>query len=551
MGISPRRSSFMMVYSLLLVCIVLNLLVPIPVQADVGPRPILPGGSSIQPKEETPIQMADETITINVRPATEADNSLVKLTSRLYAVHDYSIWYPGVADVEADFTMKNPTSETRDMTVWFPLGSALKNAIWKIGDRPGEIVPRITGFQVSVNGSKVEHMVSELPNPKGADMLPFPWASFPVTFPVEADTVIHVSYAVPLQGSPMGYDMALYYIFQTGAGWAGPIGRAELIVNLPYPASKETMAARQASDSMFTIPDVSTGVPRGAILEGNQARWIWKNFEPGPENDFSIWLILPTKWNELESARAAVKANQQDGQAWLKLAAIYQSLSIMWTGHQQLFSRFYLQPGLDAYRKAIALLPDHPAPHVGVGLLTLGSYPNIKDIPLPVLRSVQKELETAKELEAKTPSLSNEMNLSSLDLEDMLSSFNYNDATASVNAVTQEAYRITQTFEATRDYATRTLWAAAKATSRAGYATEMNCWATAGAACTVSPTATVTPRPTLTATPGPPTTYPLVTSTADATGNGTSSTIILLVSAVGLMIAGYLLQKRSRGKLAE
>jgi hypothetical protein len=345
--------------------------------------------------------------------------------------------------------------------------------------------------------------------------------------------------------------MALYYIFQTGAGWAGLIGQAKLIVNLPYPASKETTAAMPASHSIFTIPDVSTGIPRGTILEGNQARWIWKNFEPGPENDFSIWLILPSKWNELESARAAVEANPQDGQAWLKLASIYQSLSITWTGHQQLFSRFYLQLGLDAYRKAIALLSDHPAPHVGVGLLTLGSYPNIKDIPPQILRSVQKELETAKELEAKNPSLANEMNLSSLDLEDMLSSFNYNDATASVNAVTQEAYRTTQTFEATRDYATHTLWAAAKATSRAGYATEMNCWATAGAACTVSPSATITPKPTRTATPSPPRTHPSVTATADVTGNGTSSTIMSLVSAVGMLILVYLLQKRSRGKLAE
>ena len=549
MVIPPQRSLFLLVGSLALACILFSLLAPVPVQADVGPRPILPGGSSIKPGEETPIQMAAETVTINVRSATEADNALVKLTPKLYALQDYPIWYLGVAKVASDFTMRNPTSETVNMTVWFPLGSALENATWKIGDRPSEIVPRIANFQVSVNGNLVEHVVSELPNPKGADMLPFPWASFSATFPAEAETIIHVSYTVPLQGSPKGYEMALYYIFQTGAGWAGPIGQAELIVNLPYPASKETLADMPSSYSMFTIADVSTGVPPGTILKGNQARWNWKNFEPGPENDFAIWLLLPSKWQALETAHAAVKANPKDGQAWLKLASIYHSLSITWTGRQQLFSRFYLQPGLDAYRKAIALLPDHPAPHIGLGLLTLGSYPNIRDIPPQVIRSVQKELEIAKELEVKNPSLANEANLSSWDLEEALSGYFYNDATATVNAATWEAYQTTQTAEATRDYATRTLWAITKASAQAWYATDMNCWATAGAACTASPTVTLTPKPTLTATPIPSATHPPSTSptTASSTNNG-PSTVIMLTGGIGLIIVGYVVLKRLQKK---
>ena len=204
---------------------------------------------------------------------------------------------------------------------------------------------------------------------------------------------------------------------------------------------------------------------------------------------------------------------------------------------------------MDAYRKAIALLPDHPAPHIGLGLLTLGSYPNIRDIPPQVIRSVQKELEIAKELEAKNPSLAKEAGLSSGNLEDMLSVLNYNDATATVNAVTRIAYQTTQTAEATRDYATRTLWAITKASAQAWYATDMNCWATAGAACTASPTVTLTPKPTRTATPIPSATHPPSTSptTASSTNNG-PSTVIMLTGGIGLIIVGYVVLKRLQKK---
>ena len=77
---SPRRHPlFNIVFRLLLASILLGLAAPLPVQADVGPRPILPGGSSLKPGEQTPIQMAAEVVTMNVRAATQADNALVKL----------------------------------------------------------------------------------------------------------------------------------------------------------------------------------------------------------------------------------------------------------------------------------------------------------------------------------------------------------------------------------------------------------------------------------------------------------------------------------------
>lgn len=79
MYILLRQPLFLLVCSLVLVCVFIGLLVPSPVRADVGVQPILPGGSNIQSEGDTPIQMAAEKVILNVRLATEADNALIEL----------------------------------------------------------------------------------------------------------------------------------------------------------------------------------------------------------------------------------------------------------------------------------------------------------------------------------------------------------------------------------------------------------------------------------------------------------------------------------------
>src|SRR5512139_2134822 len=92
----------------------------LPARADVGVQPILPGGSSIQPQVETPVQMAAEKVVMSVRPATEADNAAVSLNPQAYGLQTTPVWFKAVADVQADFTMKNPTGEAVMLTAWFP-----------------------------------------------------------------------------------------------------------------------------------------------------------------------------------------------------------------------------------------------------------------------------------------------------------------------------------------------------------------------------------------------------------------------------------------------
>lgn len=544
MKFKPGKLKYFFVCALVLAGILAGLLIPWPVQADVGVRPILPGGSNIEPGEETPIQMAAETVTIKVRKATASDNSVVKLNAQSYGYNYRDIWYEVIAEVQADFTMKNPTNDDISMTVWFPLASALENVSWNIN--PGEIVPTIQQFSVSAAGKQINYLVSEQPNPKGADKLPLPWASFPVTFPGGKDTNIHIGYTVPLSPSAKGYEVSLYYIFQTGAGWAGPIGQAELILNLPYPPSNETVAEnKKVSLPYGGMGQISAGLPPGAVIQGNQAKWTWKNFEPGAEDDFGVWLLKPQKWEQVQAARSAVKLMPEDGLLWLNLAYEYHFLSIYFMANAPtLFSNFYLPQAVEAYQKAETLLPDHPVPHIALALLRLSAYyRNMKNVPPSVINNVQQELQTARILETKNPSLEQGSPLTSWDLENALSAYYYNDATATADRATLNAIFAKDTEQATIEYLTRTVWAAAKQTGRA-------CMATPGADCTgrASPTPTVTPEPTLTAKPSVSLTSkpsPTVTPAVPvATGSSPGIIILAITGVILLIVSGYLVFRK-------
>lgn len=379
---NPTRLLFVLISMMLA-----GLLFSSSARADVGVQPILPTGSNITSSQPTSIQMQDETIKVKVRQATKADNAFVQLNPAAYGYELHPVWFSGVAEVQADFTMKNPTAEPVSMAVWFPLASALEQD-WSLN--PEETVPRLEKFKVTVDHKPAEVTISELPNPKGADKPLLPWASFPVTFPAGKKTNIQVSYVLPLQPVPKHSTMALNYIFQTGAGWADRIVQARLILNLPYPASSATMV----------------NLPPGVILEGNKAIWTWENFEPGPSDDFFLELLTPAAWQQLETTRLAARNRPRDLQTWLDLAALYRNLSLnLLTLRQHHFARIYLPLSLQAYQKAVRLAPQHPAPHAGLALVALAQYVNDPHKPAALLETANEEYKIAKTLAAQDPAL--------------------------------------------------------------------------------------------------------------------------------------------------
>ena len=180
-----------------------------------------------------------------------------------------------------------------------------------------------------------------------------------MTFPAGQDVLIQVSYLIWAQEDIIGVGMMFSYIFQTGAGWAGPIGHVELIFNLPYLASPETINV----------------MPEGGQIEGYQARWTWDNFEPGPQDDFSIWLIRQERWENLEAARIRVSNWPEDGKAWLDLSDTYRLLILGKYQVIQGFGETYLPLGVQAAQEASRLLPGDGKPHYELAIFYLAALP--------------------------------------------------------------------------------------------------------------------------------------------------------------------------------
>ena len=513
MYILSRQSLVLLVCGLVLVCLLLGLLVPSPVRANMGVQPILPGGSNIKPEGKTPIQMTAEKVVLTVHQTADVDNGNPQLGGLEYYPY-FPVLYQAVADVTADFTMTNPTNEAVSMMAWFPLASALENAEWE-NFPADEIVPRIESFQVAAGGKPLAYSVSDLPNPQGEDKPLLPWASFPVTFPAGEEVFIQVSYVIPAQPTWDYLGMTFYYVFQTGAGWAGPIGKAELVVDLPYPASTETIGL----------------MPEGGQTEGQQVRWTWENLEPGPQDDFSIFLIVQEHWDELQTARAAVKANPEDGEAWLRLCGTYHTLIFGGIPGRHIgpgFGETYQPLGVQACQEAARLLPGDCRPHYELAMLYLSALP--QNSSPEQLQPVQDEMDA---MEAIDPALAQALQP---NLDDMLEWVLYNDATATADWASWSADWATETAEATR-------YNDATATADA---VNWACWDTAGAECTATPT------PSLAATPIPSTTpQPLPTATVSQpgsiTGNGQNRVILMATGVIGIIIIVYLAWKRARG----
>ncbi|MBE7534441.1 MAG: hypothetical protein HS124_01745 [Anaerolineales bacterium] len=188
------------------------------VRADVAP-PEAPPGTTLLPGEAiTEVRMVAETValTISEDPA-DAENAIAK--------------------TEAVFTMRNLGAAEEKMAVRFPLS-------FFNGNSDGfNNFPEIKQIAVKINGQSVSTRREIQPSFNSEfsyrERDELPWAVFDVTFPPNKDVTIEVAYNV------YGYGYYPYeafkYILETGAGWNGTIGSAEIVVRLPYEVSEQNL----------------------------------------------------------------------------------------------------------------------------------------------------------------------------------------------------------------------------------------------------------------------------------------------------------------------
>ena len=302
---------------------------PVNVLADVAP-PINPPGSNPQPgTESTQVRMMAETVLVDVQNDTVPDSL-------------------GSALITADFTMRNLGTDSESMAVRFPISA---------NNGRGEY-PEITDLQVSVAGKQIQYRRASYSDVDAASQT-IPWAEFDITFPVGQDVPIQVKYR--LKGSGYAPYTAFYYILESGAGWKDTIGSADIILRLPYEASPQNVIMGFQIGWAETTP--------GGSFEGNEVRWYFENFEPGPHEaiqNMEFALVAPSVWNTVLNARANVVRFPNDSETWGQLAKTYKSIFLMNKSYRSdAGGEEFYQLSIEAYEKCLALNPNDAQWHAG------------------------------------------------------------------------------------------------------------------------------------------------------------------------------------------
>jgi len=362
------RGFYMMLRSL--ICFSLSLaamfLFTIPALADVAP-PAPPPGSNLLPGQElTRVRMVAESVVIVVQ-TVEAPNG------------------NGIARVTANFTMRNLGAEAESMAVRFPISA--NDGFYNY--------PEIEDLQVRAAGKQLSTRRITIPDPEDNDY-PLPWAEFDVTFPSGQDVLIEVKYT--LEGVSEYPYVNFEYILESGAGWQGTIGSIDLIVRLPYDVNPYNVLI----DSSWGMGQTSPG----AVLSGREIHWHYDELEPERQHNLSVALLLPSAWNIVLTEQGNVQRNPQDGEAWGRLGRAYKTVSRLRRGlRDDLGGLELFELGIEAYEKAVTILPKDALWHAGFAELLFDGYywQEYSSSEKPGLLRALQELDRAYELKPGDP----------------------------------------------------------------------------------------------------------------------------------------------------
>ena len=309
------------------------ILLPSRAAADIAPPDQPAGATPLPGSETTQVRMLSESVLIEVQAKAPAGSL-------------------GQAKVTASFTMRNLGSAVERLPVRFPL--SFPGDTW--GSVKGHL--EIQDFSARVGGKAV--MIRRI---IGADSLP--WAEFEVAFPMAEDLQVEVAYLVTGVGEyPF---IAYYYILETGAGWQGTIGSADLVVRLPYEANNLNVIFDEQIGWSQTTP--------GGQLSGREVRWHLEDFEPSRGDNLQVSLVMPPAWNVVLSERANLARNPDDGEAWGRLGKAYKEfLFLRRSVRQDAGGQELYRLSREAYENALERLPKDALWHAGYADLLYRGY---------------------------------------------------------------------------------------------------------------------------------------------------------------------------------
>lgn len=327
--------------SLWLLVIILLVASPLPARADVAP-PAPPPGANLAPgSEPTRVRMVSETVLIVVASNAPA-GSLAQ------------------ARVTADFTMRNLGTQSESMAARFPLSA----------DDGWGSYPEIQNVGVRVDGTAVSTRRTLGPEIRfGGEQVP--WAEFDVTFPPGQDVNIRVAYT--LEGYGDAPYVVFQYILETGAGWNGTIGSADLIIRLPYEASPQNVLLGPES-AVIGFGETTAG----AFILGNEVRWALADFEPTRADNIQLVMVMPAAWLRIATERENIARNSNDGEAWGRLGRAYKEMTLdprLRSVREDSGAHELYRLSVEAYERAVTLLPRDALWHAGYAdLLATHAY---------------------------------------------------------------------------------------------------------------------------------------------------------------------------------
>lgn len=343
--------------------------------ADAAP-PEAPPGTNLLPGESiTQVRMVAETVT---------------LTISKHPINPQR----AIAKTEAVFTMRNLGTEAETMAVRFPLSFFNGNSDGYGGfPEIGSIAVKVDGKSVPTRREVQPFSSSEYSFPEREEI---PWAVFDVTFPPNQDVILEVVY----NADGFGYYPyeAFKYILETGAGWNGTIGSAEIIVRLPYEVSEQNLDLSGQAGHGESTP--------GGVRSGNEIRWKFTDLEPTYLDNIQIVVVTPPLWEKVLQEKSNVEKNPNDGEAWGRLAKAYKEVAMMPKGYlrEDRAGVELYELSKAAYEKCLALLPNDSLWHYGYADLLWARYyygyywPGRQDIE-SLLPTTLTHLKTALEID--------------------------------------------------------------------------------------------------------------------------------------------------------
>jgi hypothetical protein len=312
----------------------------VPASADVAPPASPPGANLLPGGETTMVRMEAETVVLDVQRRSPRGGE-------------------GEAKVTADFMMHNLGQVEERMDVRFPL------SFWDGSSDGWGNFPEIGQVKVTVAGRTVDGRRQMGPAYGRSSTVEIPWLVFPVRFPAGADVPIRLTYTAEGMGET-GF-VAFKYILETGAGWNGTIGSADIIVRLPYQASNQNVIFDEQIGYSMTTP--------GGQIEGREIGWHYDDLEPTSEQNLEVSLVKPAYWEALVQAQDQTGQNPRDGEAWGQQGKAAKEIIRLRRGYRQdAGGQDLYRLSLQAYEQAVNLLPDDALWHLGFADLVFEHY---------------------------------------------------------------------------------------------------------------------------------------------------------------------------------